>query len=157
MITIIVIFKEYEEDCCYLLGCIFKTLSVDRCKPWTILHRHSVRSGTAMRTLQWPSPHKRWTSLVPTAGAHVAGGCAGTVPGGVLPYGSWRHVSWSSDHQHNFTIQVWTSLQKKEQFLFQPHTGPGVKSACNRKEYYDGSERSGGGEWGRKGKSAVGA
>jgi hypothetical protein len=119
MITLTVIFLESEEDCYHMLGyTVFKTLSVNRCKPWTILHRHSVRSGTAMRTLQWPCPHKRWTSLVPTDGAHIAGRCAGTVPGGVLSYGSWRHVSWSSHHQHNFTTQVWISLQKQKKIIF---------------------------------------
>jgi hypothetical protein len=96
-----------------------KYFSVVRCKPSTILHRYAVRSGAVVCPLQWPSTHKWWTSLVPTAGAHIAGRCAGTVPGGLLPHGPWRHVGWSSHHQHNFTAQVRISLQqhKKKSFL----------------------------------------
>lgn len=62
-----------------------------------------------MCTLQWSGAHKRRTALVPTTGAHIAGGCAGTVPGGLFPHGAWWNVSWSS-HQHNCTAQVWIFL-----------------------------------------------
>jgi len=83
-----------------------KTCTVNRCKPWTILYRHPVRSCTVMCTLQWPRTHKWWAALVPATGAHIAGGCAGTVPGWLLPHGSWGHVTWPSHHQHNYTGQV---------------------------------------------------
>jgi len=87
---------------------------VNRCKSWAILYGYSLRSGTVVCTLQWPCTYKWWTSLVPAAGAHIAGRCTGTVPSRLFPHGSWGHGSWSSHHKHSCRDQVWISADSQE-------------------------------------------